>query len=69
MYLTKSRGGLVALVLGVCFSMFIMLIVSKDLKKKHIMTIIAGIALVIVIGSGAFYHLQEEWSYRFHQYK
>lgn len=60
MYLTKSRGGLVALVLGICFSMFIMLIMSKHLKKKHIMTIIAGIALVLVIGGGAFYHLQED---------
>lgn len=60
MYLTKSRGGLVALVLGICFSLFIMLIMSKHLKKKSIMTIVAGIVLVIVIGAGAFYHLQED---------
>lgn len=60
MYLTKSRGGLVALVLGICFSMLIMLIMSKHLKKKHIMTIVAGIVLVIFIGGGAFYHLQED---------
>lgn len=60
MYLTESRGGLVALVLGICFSLFIMLIMSKHLKKKSIMTIVAGIALVIVIGAGAFYHLQED---------
>lgn len=60
MYLTKSRGGLVALVLGICFSLFIMLIMGKHLKKKSIMTIVAGIVLVIVIGAGAFYHLQED---------
>ena len=60
MYLTKSRGGLVALVLGICFSLFIMLIMSKHLKKKSIMTIVAGIVLVIVVGAGAFYHLQED---------
>ncbi len=60
MYLTKSRGGLVALVLGICFSLFIMLIMSKHLKKESIMTIVAGVVLVIVIGAGAFYHLQED---------
>lgn len=60
MYATSSRGGMIALILGVCLSLLIFVFFDKNLSKRSIITIFALIGIVGIIGGYAVFNVQKE---------